>query len=273
MTVYVEYALIDNLVIDYLILKATFTVTGVTRTKRRLFLCAFLGSVFALLYPLIGANALVQTSVKILASILIMVISGEFRSKKEFFYNFIAFFAVTFIFGGSASGLLGLFGIELSSEICVSVVIIPVYLAYKCLLYGFRFYKKQKTMENFVYKVSATIGENTLILRGFLDTGNGVYDGEKPVVFCRKSVAVKLAENGDIKKVKELEIATVNGYDKKTAFTIDKLEIFFKDGKYIYNNVTFCVTEGIGLNYDLLLHPSLFEVDNDESVCKIKKVS
>ena len=270
MTVYIEYALIDNLVIDYLILKATFKISGVTRTKGRLFLSAFFASVVALVFPLIN-SALISTLLKLLLPITVVASSGSFRSKKEFVFSVCLFLGVTFILGGSASGIFSFFNIELGSEVCVSIVILPVYLSVKFILRLASILHRKKTFDNFVYLVTIVQNGKAFSLRGFLDTGNGVYDGENPVVFIRKKLAKKLFEQGKITKVKELEINTVNGCDKKILFNIDGLEIRSDKEKYIYNNVSVCVSDKIGYNYDLLLHPALFEVDN-ENDSKMQKV-
>ena len=74
MKVYIEYVLIDNFVIDYLLLKATFAVTGYPYSKGRLFLCAFLGSLFALLYPLIPVGEPFITISKILFGLFLTFI-------------------------------------------------------------------------------------------------------------------------------------------------------------------------------------------------------
>ena len=60
MIVYIEYVLIDNFIIDYLMLKATFNLTGMPVKKRRLFLCAFLGAAIALMYPLMQSFRIVR---------------------------------------------------------------------------------------------------------------------------------------------------------------------------------------------------------------------
>lgn len=270
MTVYIEYALIDNLVIDYLILKATFKISGVSRTKGRLFLSAFFASVVALVFPLIN-SALISTILKLLLPITVVASSGSFRSKKEFILSVCLFLGVTFILGGSASGIFSFFNIELGSEVCVSIVILPVYLSVKFILRLASILHRKKTFDNFMYFVTIVQNGKAFSLRGFLDTGNGVYDGENPVVFIRKKLAKKLFEQGKITKVKELEINTVNGCDKKILFNIDGLEIRSDKEKYIYNNVSVCVSDNIGYNYDLLLHPALFEVDN-ENDSKMQKV-
>ena len=56
MTVYIEYVLIDNFIIDYLLLKTSLALSGVMVKRARLFFCAFLGAGFALLLPVISVS-------------------------------------------------------------------------------------------------------------------------------------------------------------------------------------------------------------------------
>lgn len=270
MTVYIEYALIDNLVIDYLILKATFSLMGVARSKGRLFLSALFASVLALIFPLISLSS-IATLLKLVMPITVVVISGKFSSKKEFFFCVAIFLSITFAFGGSVSGIYSILGIELASEFCVSTVIIPVCFISRAVLRLVKHFYKRKTFDNFVYLVKVFQGEMSLELKGFLDTGNGVYDGKNPVVFLRKELAKKLFASGKNTKVKSIEINTVNGCDKKILFTLERIEILVDNSLYIYNDVCVCVSDKIGYNYDLLLHPALFEVKN-ENDAKMQEV-
>ena len=81
-------------------------------------------------------------------------------------------------------------------------------------------------------------------------------------------MAKKLFAYGKSTSVKELEVRTINGCDKKLLFTIDRIEIPGAKNKYIYNNVSVCVSDSIGDCFDLLLHPAFFmgEKENDGKV-------
>ena len=66
MTVYIEYAILDNFVIDWILLKATLSLTGRTAKKGRLFICSFIGAIFALITPLVYFNLVLSFFVKVL---------------------------------------------------------------------------------------------------------------------------------------------------------------------------------------------------------------
>ena len=270
MTVYIEYAILDNLVIDYLILKATFTVLGLTRKKGRLFLCAFLGGVLSLLYPLLNLSNFYLTIFKLFSALFIVLLSGEFRSIKEFFICYVLFFLVTFLFGGSVSALLSFFNIEVASSICVSVVIIPVYFTYKIVVKGYWFFFRRKQTNNFNYLVKINLKSKSILANGFLDSGNSVYIDNSPVVFCSKRLAKIIFKTGEIFKVKQIEINTVNGNDKKVSFIVPEIEIITKDSNYKYYSVRFCVVDSLGLSIDLLLSPAHFGGSYGKECDKIK---
>ena len=126
MTVYVEYVLIDNLVIDYLLLKATFALTGINYARGRLFVCAFFGAIVALVYPLITNKAL-SLIIKVLTGFLITLLAVKYRSKKEYCVNTALFFCLTFLSGGAFIGVCSILGIDYSSEFSIAVMILPVY--------------------------------------------------------------------------------------------------------------------------------------------------
>jgi len=67
MTVYIEYVLIDNFVIDWLILKAALTTAGLPAAKSRLFFSALVGAAVALVYPAIEVHAAILVLLKISA--------------------------------------------------------------------------------------------------------------------------------------------------------------------------------------------------------------
>lgn len=267
MTVYIEYAILDNLVIDYLILKATFTVTGLARKKGRLFLCAFLGSVLAVFYPLINLATLHLTIFKLCSALLIVLLSGDFRSAKEFFVCYLLFFLITFLFGGSTGAIFSFFNIEIASTTCVSLVILPVYFIYKMVLYGKKFFFRKKQINNFSYLVKIKLKSKSIIANGFLDSGNSVYVDGSPVVFCSKKLAKDIINTGEIFKLKQIYVNTVNGNDKKISFIVPEIEIIEKNENYKYYSVRFCVVENLGLSIDLLLSPAHFLGGNYGKEC------
>ena len=276
MTVYIEYVIIDNLIIDYLMLKATFALTGYPCARGRLFLCALLGAVIALLYPLLEINGVILALVKICSGLIIVLLSAEFSSPRRFYITAVIFFGYTFLLGGAVIGIFSLFGVPYSSEISIALMVIPVYFILRALSEVVKFIYRRKDNITHNYKIKAVLFGQAVDGVGFLDTGNGLYDNDNPVIVCNKNFFYKLAgENLPKIKLKKISVNTVNGKTENPSFNLDKLLIYFADEPNIYNNVTVCVTDAlVGECYDVILHPAFLEVNyGDKNIFQTEKVS
>lgn len=274
MTVYIEYVLIDNFVINYLMLKATFATTGITCSKVRLFLCAFLGAIIALVYPLLEIHAVILTAVKILSGLLIILLSYNYKTLKSYYINALLFFGYTFLTGGVIIGVFNIFSLNYSSEGAVAFMIIPCYAVIRTAISVVKYIYRKKDVQSAVREIEITAFGITQKGRGFVDTGNALFDDDSPVIFCGKSF-VKPFLKGDIKRIKfkRLTVRTVNGKAEKTAFKIDEIKIYNGTNPNIHLNVTVCIVNDIGEGYDVILHPALLKGEYYENLGKIKKVS
>ncbi len=276
MTVFIEYVLIDNFVIDYMLLKATFAVTGYPYSKGRLFLCAFLGSIFALFYPLLPISGVLLSAIKILFGMILVLIPAKLKSIKRYYIMLAVFLLLTFLLGGAIMGTYLLFGVKNSSEFLVTTVFIPAYLLIKCIVNVVKSLYKQKDVKALQRTVEICFGDLKLKGIGFFDTGNGLFDGENPVIVCSKNFAKQIFCRVDLLKcAKQLAFKTVSGESKMLSFSLDNIVIYNEDKVNIFSNVTLCVAKGgVGVGYDVILHPALMEDDYDKCDNKqIKKVS
>lgn len=263
MTVYIEYVLLDNFVIDYLLLKTAHKIAGVTAREGRLLLCSAAGAIIALAYPLINVKA-ITVAVKILCGFLIAASSAKYRSAREFLLTLISFVGLTFLTGGTIVGVFELLGLAYSSEISVALMILPAYVVISCAAKTIKTIYKRKDVAAFIYKVVLKRGENEITAAGFMDTGNCVYDGDSPVVFVNSSVAKRLIfdKSGKPVNLKKLTVHTVNGTEEKICFKLDGLTIYIGGATNIITNVTACVADkGGDIGYDVLLHPALLAVN------------
>lgn len=259
MTVYIEYVLLDNFVIDYLLLKTAHKIAGVTASAWRLLLCSAVGAIVALFYPLLNAKIL-SLAVKILCGFLLTASSAKYRFAREFILTLVSFVGLTFLTGGTIIGVFGLFNVPYSSEISVALMVIPAYAVVSCAAKTVKTIYKRKDVAGFIYKIDLTRGENSVSATGFMDTGNGVYDGDAPVVFVGVKIARQLIFNKDGKpiKLKKITVRTVNGEEEKICFKLDRVAIYIGDEANIITNVTACVSDkGGDIGYDAILHPSM----------------
>ena len=277
MNVYVEYVFIDNFVIDYLIFKLTFYISGVNYKRWQVVLCSILGGIFALLYPLLSVNSTLLSIIKVLFGIFLVSISANYKSIKEFYISAIIFFSLTFFMGGAVSGIFSLFNIPIE-ELSIALMILPCYIISKIIYSLVHYFFKRKDIAQYIFMVELKIFNSVYKLRGFLDTGNGVYSGKSPVIFCEKQLFQKLlrdANGENLKEIKHINIQTITSEKKFLSIKLSSLTIIFKDKLNIYNNVTLAVSDkSIGSGYDIILHPALLEVDkNDVTYSKTEKVS
>ena len=268
MVVYVEYVLIDNFLIDYLLLKGTFSITNTKTTKTRLFICSGLGCVFALLYPLICKNNLIQLVVKLLFGLVLVRFGIKDFCTRKLYVCSLVFLCYTFLVGGAIFGVGYLTGIDFTTEFSIALLTMPVFVVYKCCSMVIRYAYRKRHIVTRTYKVKVLFNRKSILADGFLDTGNLLYDGDNPVILCTKSFAEKFfVSGGSIPKIKFISVETVNGISQKPSFKIEQLEILNEDKKNIFNNVTMCVVQDSAiLDGEIILHPKLMEGFNERQI-------
>ncbi len=258
MTVYIEYVLIDNLLIDYMLLKATFLITGNGYSKGRLFFCALLGAGVALVFPLLALPSLLLGALKILVGLLLLLISASYKNKRAFYINAVVFFALTFALGGALIGVYGLFNLDYSSELSIALIFLPAYVLIRVICGVVSFVYKRKTVASCTVDCELTLNGVTQKLKGFFDTGNGLYDGSSPVIICEKKVFTKFFGGEFLPKLSKLTFQTVSGEGQMFTVKLDAVKIYLGQTSNIYNNVTLGVSgASVGQGYDVILHPAL----------------
>ena len=270
MIVYIEYVLIDNLVVDYILIKLTLRILGYEPKRARLFLCSLLGAVLALVSPLLYFNAVLLTIYKIISGLLIFVLSTKFLSVKDFYRGVLFFFFITFLTGGAIIGVYNIFNIDYSLEICIATIILPVYLLSRCIESLIKYFYKRKNIESNCFLSKITVKDKSVSLKGFVDTGNMLYDGETPVIIMHLKNAKKFFSI--LPKVKYIPYQTVAGESKLLVIEKAKIEIYLDKQKHIIKSVSIGVSkQNIGTEYGVILHPDLLK--EIEYVRENKKVS
>lgn len=270
MTVYIEYVLIDNFVIDFILLKLTLQILGYRPKVARLFLCALFGAVLALVSPLLYFNVILLSTFKIMSGLLIFCFSTKFTSAKDFYRGVLFFFFLTFLLGGAIIGVYNIFNLDYNSEFSIATIIVPVYLLAKAVGSLIRYFYRRKNIESRVYFATIKVKEKAVRLKGFVDTGNMLYDGDNPVIIMGVKNAKKLLDG--FTKIKYLEYGTVSGKAKMTIIENATVEIYSDKGERIINKVSVGVSkENIGSEYQVILHPDTLK--EREYVGYNKKVS
>lgn len=264
MTVYIEYVIIDNFVIDYMLLKLSLALVGKNVSKKRLALGATIGTIFALLMPLINVNNILLVIVKFFVGSMMVVVASCYKSLNNYLATLAIFMLLTFCVGGAVIGVYNVLGVNYSSEVSIATMFLPCYLAIKLVRESVKVLKQKRQIESFSYRFKVYAFGRAEKGVGFMDSGNMVYDGINPVVFCSKEFAQKFLDCKGFRFSKSIRIDTVNGASYKKCFKTEKIVLYFKDKPNIYNNVTVCISESIKKDaYDIILHPALIGEEYD----------
>ena len=177
MEVYIDIYLLENIIINLFLLLLTFRLLRVNYKKRNVYLAALLGGIYGLV---IFCNVKIFSSigVKILVPAIMIYISMEKRNLKFVFKSLAIFFMLAFMLSGICFGAIQMqntyligqeFVIKNNSAkfIVLSVAIIFIFITRIVDLL-----KDRAMVKNFLYDIYITEGTRTVLVKGFLDTGN-----------------------------------------------------------------------------------------------------
>ena len=267
MTVYIEYAFLQNLLLDgaliYLAAKATKTPV---KWSRVLFSSLF-GAVFAVVYPLLKLTQGLGFALKIAAGLLLCMLSFQRLSTKKSWGRFglfaSVFFALSFLFGGA---LLSVTQALFLNNIQSVITPLGFFLLSVFCVYLIRGLYKKRTLWRHIYPCKVIIGESATQALGFLDSGNAAEKNGVPVCFLSPETAYGLwgeklllseGERGQV--CDELQITTMTGVRKVRLYK-GALEIEGKGKTIKIKEVYFAVSGNIiSREYTMILHSRIFD--------------
>ena len=163
MTVYIEYAFLQNFFLDGLLVWLSLKGSKTPIKRRRIAVSALFGAVFAVVYPLLGLSEGLGLVLKLAAGILLCMLAfGRLKSKREWgrFGVFTAvFFAWSFAFGGAIFS-----GAQFFSGEWIKTLLTPlcfVFLSAASLLLFQKLYKK-RTLWRHIYECQIFSGEKCI---------------------------------------------------------------------------------------------------------------
>lgn len=286
MEVYIEYVLIDNMVINLILLFLTKTLLKLNVKKSNMLLSAFVGTLFAFVMPFLTLGSMMLFFLKICIAVIILSFLKRYKSALEFFVTFFTFVTFTFLFGGIIFALLDLLNAKTSNsglliynfEIPVGVIVFIIFIYAYFMMNLIQEFYKRKIVHNYIYDVVIKEGKTEVKAKGFLDSGNRLTDEDtqKPILIMNYAIFEKLhqnvkitdvilkkTENLPLKNVKLMKISGVNGKNNHMlVFELDEVKILLEEKEHIIKNVmaglTFLKFKD-SLEYNLLLNPLLME--------------
>lgn len=282
MIVYIEYLIIDNMVINYVILYLTSLILCTKISIVRLLIGAGVGTLFAFILPLVNMNTFVTLIIKLLIGALICVCSNKSMKFNLFILYYSIFIMITFVIGGFCFAILFLLSGDIlvtsyNLEFPIGVLILLIFL-YSLYIKKLVFIlKKRSKITDFIYDIKLMEKSKEVEILAFFDSGNGLYDLilNKPIIVINLQTLLRLVDNeqlnyllignyekSGLKNIHKIEYKTISSNSRLIVFSIDNILLKNK------NKLTqLDAMIGVSLNnivkfesYDALIGPKVLEV-------------
>ena len=234
MVVYIEYVILDNFIIDFIILFCTAKLTKLEIKKWRIFASCILGVAFAFLTPYISIHNVILFIIKLLMGVILVYVALPIKRIRQFLLAYFIFIFLTFLLGGICYGLQGFVqtaqivdgAFTYTSEFPVSLIILAVFVF---VLLGNNLYNAIKSKKKFA-RIAVLYNGAKLQLNALIDSGNQLIDGQTklPISFLSRSEFIKKFGAIDFRHdatYENLLCKTITGTKLLDTILIDKLII------------------------------------------------
>lgn len=268
MVVYIDIVFLENLLLDYLLLDVTSHLLRIKRNYFRFLFAAFIGasySVFAILYPLPMIRGIV---LKLMVAVLMTSYAYRASKDKIILYT-ISFYLVAFVFGGAA------FYAMYNEKTSLLQIYLTIFLCYVLFMQIQRLVKRKMQRENFLCQVFLPIGEEGMLVKALIDTGNTLTDEYGvPVVILQEEKLKKripLEEyaimRGEAKvpedKKEEYREITFHALGTKSGKIVGKvlknIVVYYEGKKIEVDRIILGITENKMKEYEALVGLDLME--------------
>ncbi len=234
MIVYIEYVILDNFIIDFIILYSTAKLLKLDIKPFRLILSSILGVGFAFLTPYINIHNALLFIIKLLMGVILTYVAFKWTKAKKFFLAYFVFLFLTFLLGGICYGLQGFIQsmqvvdgtVTYSADFPVSLIIVAIFIFF---ILGKNLYASIKSKKKYT-RISVIYQGHTLILNALIDSGNQLIDGKTklPISFLSKKDFLNKFGNVDFKNessYQNLLCKTITGTKILDTILVDKIVV------------------------------------------------
>lgn len=266
MKVYVEYAVIDNFVMDYLLLRLTVLGKSKNSSIKKRVLSALVGTVFAVYLPLFDLALAPGVALKILAAAVMVYFVCDYSSYKEYFIRLSLFFLYTAVFGGVIYGFCSVAGIYydplgnvFGGNVPLSVLLISGAVIFILCYKGYFAIFRRRQVLPFIRRCVLFSDGQKIDTVGFIDSGNSIMSGDECVCVASKSFAEKLFVCGaaaGAKRMRKIPFKTAGGFAEMEIYSFDKLVVINGESKNIIYKVMIGIPDNpidFGADYSLIL--------------------
>ena len=266
MTIYIETFLIENIIINFCLLRLVELTTKTYTNLFKLILSSTIAAIFSVISAIFLTNTIVINVLKLTCSV-IMILTAFKCNLKQFIFDYILLFAYTYAISGAVISLSSAtyntgFGLIISSKINLNMICLFVVAISYIIQLATKHLKHNLKTNNYIYKTTLENNNNKITINAYLDTGNLLNYNGNPVIILNLESYLKLTKTSFLDfylcKSEYINTNTVTGSNQLKIFKIDKLTIKNKSKKIEIHNQHIAVNTNINFNdcnYQALLSP------------------
>jgi len=168
-----EYYIIENLLINYIIISCTSILTKKYNSTKKKWIGASLGAIYCIAYIYPQLDILFTLPFKVLIMTLITLVSFTYKNKKEYISIVLVFYLVNIFISGSTYFIIYFTGIN---HIKISFLIVCAYISCELLKYIYNDIKMLKHLKEFTKTINISFLDNRCSCKALLDSGNLLKD-------------------------------------------------------------------------------------------------
>lgn len=266
MIVYVEFVLIQTIIINFCLLKLVKITTKNQSTLFRIFLASCFGAMCHIVAIRLLSNKIVLNLIEFCAICVMLKICFKINVKQHV-YSLILMYIFSFSLSGFATAMNSrtyytTFGTVTTAKFNVDAICLLIILATYIYELVLNHIKTRISTSSLIYNIKLMHKNKHIKTQAFLDTGNCLNFNGSPVIVLDLFSFLKLYNYDLINFFKQntevLSTSTVNGTSNLKIFKIDKIEIYHKNKKikhfnqYVAVNTNDCFKNS---NYKALISP------------------
>lgn len=278
MNCYIEYAILNNLTMDFLIVKTTLKILRLSTKRYRILLCILFGTCFSCVLPLIKINAYLSLFFKVVSACVMLLILIKHKDFKSYLITLFSFLIITFLYGGFCYVIVSIFNKKANistTNFPIFIILLLCFFVYKLIFFVYLSIKKRKDITEFLYDIEIFLNGKSVKTRAFLDTGNRLYDKKslEPICVLEVSVLFKILDANEIFKLfmdkkcgiknSDFNVSFLNnGQEKMKLICLDKIKIYLRDKVNTIENivVAVCFKKLFDeLDYKMLIHRDILD--------------
>lgn len=180
MTIYIDVIIVENLIMNYIILYATGTISKVKISYLRIFCSSLIGAIYAITEYTFKLNIYSNIIIKTILSVIIIYVAFNPQNIKKMCKQLIIFYVTTFTFGGIATYLIYVLkpqNIIIKNGMYVGIYVLKVIfigaiIGTIILFIAFKQVKSKITKKDMICKIKIKINGKEKTLDAMVDTGN-----------------------------------------------------------------------------------------------------